>query len=206
MTTRLLLVRHGETHYNYNFRALGRADLPLTDTGRRQAECLREALASTYLDAIYSSPLVRARETAARIAETQGIDIHVEDGLIEMDIGDVEGLTFPEIRAKFPALAKNWGGADGPTFQMPGGERLIDVQGRAIETIDGLAARHPDQTTCLVTHNFVILSFLASVLDIELADFRRLRHGVAAITEVDVRPGRSRVIRLNDTCHLHGLG
>jgi broad specificity phosphatase PhoE len=206
MTTRLLLVRHGETYYNYNFLALGRADLPLTDTGRRQAECLREAFASTYLDAIYSSPLVRARETAARIAETQGIDVHVEDGLIEMDIGDVEGLTFPEIREKFPALAENWGGADGPTFQMLGGERLIDVQGRAIETIEGLAACHPDQTTCLVTHNFVILSFVASVLDIELADFRRLRHGVAAITEVDVRPGRSRVIRLNDTCHLHGLG
>ena len=68
-----------------------------------------------------------------------------------------------------------------------------------------LAAHHQDETVCAVTHNFVILSFLASVLGIELAQFRRLRHGVAAIAEVDVRPGRSRVVRLNDICHLDDL-
>lgn len=206
MTVRLLLVRHGETDHNRRLRALGRADIPLNETGRRQAHCLSEALSSAPLAAVYSSPLVRTRETASRIAAVHDLDVQVDAGLIEMDIGEVEGLTFPEIRERFPALAENWGGKDGPIFQMPGGERLIDVQTRAINTIDTLAARHSDQTICTVTHNFVILSFLASVLRIELADFRRLRHAVAAIAEIEVHPGRSRVVRLNDTCHLDGLG
>jgi broad specificity phosphatase PhoE len=205
LTVRLILVRHGQTDYNHRGLTLGRADIPLTDIGRHQAECLKSALTSPPLDAIYASPLIRARETAARIAEAHGLEVAIEQGLIEMDIGEVEGLTFSEVRQKFPALAENWGGSEGPVFRMPGGERLVDVQARAIQGIDTLAARHPDQTICAVTHNFVILAFLAHVLQIDLAHFRRLRHGVAAIAELELRSGRFRVVRLNDTCHLQGL-
>ena len=205
MTSRLVLVRHGETDYNRRGLALGRADAPLNETGRSQAECVREALACVPLTAVYASPLARAVDTATSIAAAHGMEVQIEHGLVEMDIGEVEGLTFPELRKQYPALAQNWGGADGPTFRMPGGERLVDVQRRAVDAIEVLAARHQDETFCVVTHNFVILSFLASVLGIELAQFRRLRHGVAAIAEIDVRPGRSRVVRLNDTCHLVGL-
>ena len=206
MTARLLLVRHGETEYNRRGLALGRADVPLNETGLRQAERLREALAEVPLTAVYASPLVRAVDTAMSIATAHGMEVLIEDDLIEMDIGEVEGLTFPELRKQFPALAQNWGGPDGPTFRMPGGERLVDVQRRAVDAIEALAARHQDETFCVVTHNFVILSFLAVVLGIELAQFRRLRHGVGAIAEIDISPGRSRVVRLNDTCHLDGLG
>ena len=205
MTSRVFLVRHGETEYNRRSLALGRADAPLNETGRRQAERLREALADAPLAAVYASPLARAFDTARSIAAAHGKAVLVEDGLVEMDIGEVEGLTFPELRKQFPALAQNWGGADGPTFRMPGGERLVDVQSRAVQAIEALAAKHQDESFCAVTHNFVILSFLASVLGIELAQFRRLRHGVAAIAEVDIRPGRSRIVRLNDACHLDGL-
>jgi probable phosphoglycerate mutase len=205
MSARLLLVRHGETEYNRRGLALGRADAPLNETGLSQAECLREALAGVPLTAIYSSPLARAVDTATRIAAAHGKEVLVDDGLIEMDVGEVEGLTFPELRKQFPALAQNWGGADGPAFRMPGGERLVDVQDRAVDAINALAALHRHDTFLAVTHNFVILSFLASVLGIELAQFRRLRHGVAAIAEIDIRPGRSRVVRLNDTCHLDGV-
>jgi broad specificity phosphatase PhoE len=202
---RLFLVRHGETEYNRRGLALGRADIPLNETGRHQAVRLRKALCEVPFTAVYSSPLGRAVDTATTIATEHGKEVQLDEGLIEMDIGEVEGLAFPELRVKFPALAQNWGGADGPTFRMPGGERLVDVQGRAVDAIEGLAAHHQDETICAVTHNFVILSFLSSVLGIELAQFRRLRHGVAAIAEVDFRPGRSRVVRLNDVCHLDGL-
>ena len=86
---------------------------------------------------------------------------------------------------------------------MPGGERLLDVQQRATEAIRSLAARHEEGAVCVVTHNFVILSLLTDVLNIDLAGFRRLRHAVGAITSLELRPGRrTRVIRLNDTCHL----
>lgn len=205
MTSRVVLVRHGETEHNRRSLALGRADAPLNETGRRQAERLREALANVSLTAIYASPLARAVDTATSIAAAHEKEVLIENGLIEMDIGEVEGLTLSELRKQFPALAQNWGGADGPTFRMPGGERLVDVQRRAVDAIEALAARHQGEIFCAVTHNFVILSFLAFVLGIELAQFRRLRHAVAAIAEVDVRPGRSRVVRLNDTCHLDGL-
>jgi broad specificity phosphatase PhoE len=202
VTTRLFLVRHGETEYNRRGLALGRADAPLNETGRQQADWLRKALAEVPFAAIYASPLARALDTAATIATAHGKEVQLDDGLIEMDIGEVEGLTFSELRQQFPALAQNWGGADGPTFRMPGGERLVDVQSRAVQTIEALATTHHDETICAVTHNFVILSFLSSVLGIELAQFRRLRHGVGAIAEVEMRPGRPRVVRLNDACHL----
>ena len=110
MTSRVFLVRHGETEYNRRGLALGRADAPLNETGRRQAERLREALAGAPVVAVYASPLVRAFDTAASIAAAHGKEVVVENGLIEMDIGEVEGLTFPEVRKQFPALAQNWGG------------------------------------------------------------------------------------------------
>jgi broad specificity phosphatase PhoE len=85
---------------------------------------------------------------------------------------------------------------------MPGGERLVDVQRRAWDTVQSLRALHPEETICAVTHNFVILTILAQALGLDLAAFRRLRHAVGAISEVEIRPGASRVRRLNDVCHL----
>jgi len=141
-------------------------------------------------------------ETAGAIATEHHLDVQVEAGLVEMDIGEAEGLTFAQVRERFPSLAQNWGGPDGPTFRMPGGERLVDVQERAWDTVQRLLARHQSDTVCAVTHNFVILSILAIALKMELAHFRRLRHAVAAISILDIEPGRIRVVRLNDTCHL----
>ena len=199
---RLFLLRHGETDSNRRGLALGRADVPLNERGRWQAQRLGAALAHEPLAAVYSSPLSRALDTARPIADAQGLDVQTEPGLREMDIGEAEGLTFAEVRARFPGLLEAWAGADGPSHAMPGGERLVDVQGRAWETIQAIAARHPEEAACVVTHNFVILSILTTVLGIELASFRRLRHSVAAISVLEFRPGRARVLALNDSCHL----
>ena len=199
---KLFLVRHGETEPNRQGFALGRADVPLTVVGRRQARLLGEALAAEPLAAVYASPLRRAVDTAEAIAVKHGLPVQIEPGLIEMDIGEAEGLTFTELRERFPELLHNWGGPDGPTFLMPGGERLVDVQERAWATVQSLVKRHQDDTVCAVTHNFVILSVLAAALGVDLANFRRLRHSVAAIAVIDFRPDRTRVLRMNDTCHL----
>jgi broad specificity phosphatase PhoE len=198
----LFLVRHGETESNRAGLALGRADLPLNEHGRWQAQRLAVALAAERLTAVYSSPLARALHTAREIAAPHGLEVREEDGLIEMDIGEAEGLTFSQVRERFPDLAQNWGGPQGPAFQMPGGERLVDVQARAWQAVQRLAARHVDERVCAVAHNFVILSVLCSALGISLANFRRLRHSVAAVAVLDVRPDRARIQRLNDTCHL----
>ncbi len=186
--------------------ALGRADVPLNERGRWQAGRLAGALAAEPLVAVYSSPLSRALDTARPIAEAHDLTVQTESGLREMDIGEAEGLTFAEVRARFPGLLEAWVGADGPSHAMPGGERLVDVQVRAWDTIQAITARHPEETACAVSHNFVILCILTRVLGIDLANFRRLRHSVAAISVLEFRADRARVLSLDDTCHLEAAG
>jgi broad specificity phosphatase PhoE len=198
----LYLVRHGETESNRNRLALGRADVPLNEAGEKQAACLGKALAGEPIAAVYSSPLARAMQTAAAIASGSGLGVQVKPGLIEMDIGEAEGLTFPEVRERFPGLLEGWVAEDGPSYPMPGGERLTDVQKRAWEAVQSLASLHADETICAVTHNFVILSVLTTALGVNLASFRRLQHGVGALSVLEVGPARVRVRRMNDTCHL----
>jgi len=203
---RLILVRHGETEHNRTHLALGRADVPLNNTGLRQAAALEFALAEESIAAIYSSPLQRALETAKRIAAPHDLDVIIEERLIEMDIGELEGLTGAEMVRQHPDLMENWGGPKGVTYRMPGSnETLTDVQVRARQAVEEMLARHPDETVVAVTHNFVILATLAWLLTIELAEFRRLRHSVAAISSVEMASGRVQVITLNDTSHLRGI-
>jgi 2,3-bisphosphoglycerate-dependent phosphoglycerate mutase len=203
LTLRLFLVRHGETESNRQGLALGRADVPLNDLGRKQAGQLAAALADEPLLAIYASPLQRTIDTARAIATAHNLSVSIEPAFIEMDVGEVEGLTFSELRERYPQLLETWVSAQGPQSAMPGGERLLDVQQRATKAVQSLATRHPEGAVCVVTHNFVILSLLADALAIDLAGFRRLRHAVGAITTLELRPGRHvRVLRLNDTCHL----
>jgi broad specificity phosphatase PhoE len=206
MTTRLFLVRHGQTESNREGLALGRADVPLNDLGRRQAGCVASALIAESLVAVYASPLTRAVETARPVAAAHGLESRPEPGLIEMDIGELDGLTFGEVRERYPQLLEAWTGEDGPNQAMPGGERLIDVQQRASLAIEAIAERHADRSVCIVTHNFVLLSIAAQFLGAGLPAFRRLRHSVGGITTLDAERGRWRVVRLNDTCHLDGLG
>jgi len=182
---------------------LGQGDAPLNETGVRQAAALEFALAPEKIVAIYASPLSRTMATVAAIANPHSLIVTPEERLIEMDIGKLEGMTGAEMVKQHPDLMENWGGAKGPTYRMPGSEeRLIDVQARARAAIEEMLARHPDETVVAVTHNFVILGALAWLIGIQLADFRRLRQSVAAISRVDLRPGQAQVIALNDTCHL----
>lgn len=199
---RVYLVRHGETESNRLGLALGRDDVPLNEHGLWQAERVGRALASEPLVAVYSSPLRRALDTAGAVAGHHGREVQVEERLIEMDVGELDGLTFAEVRKRYPDLLEKWVGGPGPTQTMPGGERLVDVQERAWALVNELAVRHSDEVIAAVSHNFVILSLLARALGIELAQFRRLRHSVGAVSVLDFSPKRVKVVRLNDTCHL----
>ena len=198
----LIMVRHGETEANRRGLALGRADLPLNEIGRKQAIQIAAALAAEPIVAVYCSPLARAMATAGPIAAVHHLPVDIDPALIEMDIGELDGLTFPQVRERYPGLLELWTSAEGPREAMPGGECLQDVQGRATEALRLIAQRHADATACVVTHNFVILSLLAHVLGIDLAGFRRLRHNVAAITTLELSRDRWRLVRLNDGCHL----
>jgi len=199
-------VRHGETDSNRQGLALGRADVSLNGTGRWQAERLAVALSTEPIVAVYSSPLSRTVDTAQPIASAHGLAVEIEAGLIEMDIGELDGLTFSEVRERYPDLLEAWVAHEGPSQAMPGGERLVDVQERAADAVRSLAERHPDEAICVVTHNFVILSVLAGIFAIDLSGFRRLRHAVVGITTLEINGDRQRLLRFNDTCHLAGIG
>jgi probable phosphoglycerate mutase len=195
-------VRHGETNSNRQGLALGRADVSLNETGRRQAELLAVALSSQPIVAVYSSPLSRTLDTARPIASAHGLTVEIDSRLIEMDIGKLDGLAFSEVRERYPGLLEAWVSEGGPAHAMPGGERLIDVQARANDAVSSLAELHSEQAICAVTHNFVILSLLADIFAVDLSGFRRLRHAVAGITTIQVENDRRRILRFNDTCHL----
>ena len=201
----LFLVRHGETEHNRQSLALGQEDVPLNETGLRQAEALGHALSGERLAVVYASPLVRASRTAEAIAKPYGLEVVIEDGLIEMDVGEMDGMPFADVREKFPEFIERWLGPEGSNERMPGGERLVDVRERAGAALSAIVERHEGGRVCLVSHNFVILSLLTQLMGLELAGFRRLRHSVAAITRVEWRHGAPVVVSLNDTCHLAGM-
>ncbi len=122
MTTRLLLVRHGETVWNVDEVYRGRADVPLSDMGKRQAELLGRRLQHEGVTALRASPLVRAAETAAAIGRRTGVAVEVDSDLNDLDCGEWEGLSDRESRRKYPDLRQRWL-SEPHLVRLPGGSR-----------------------------------------------------------------------------------
>jgi broad specificity phosphatase PhoE len=145
--TTILLARHGESDWNRDRRWQGHADRPLTDLGREQARVLAGRLATTELDAVYSSDLQRARETAALVAELHGLPVRELSDLREVDVGSWSGLTRAEAEELFPDAFRRWteggeGWDDGETYEQ--------LSERVIGAVFEIAARHPDDRVLLV--------------------------------------------------------
>ena len=157
--------------------------------------------------AVYSSPLRRALDTAEAIASRHGLEITVDEGLTEMDVGELDGLTFEEMRARYPDFMSRWLSEEAGTMHMPGGgECLQDVQDRALACLRRIAEAQGHGSVVVVTHNFTIHTLLCHALNMSICDFRRLRHDLAAFSTLDLRDGRAVVVQMNDTCHLQARG
>jgi probable phosphoglycerate mutase len=147
--TTFLLVRHGETDWNREQRWQGHADQPLNDLGREQARGLARTLAGEALDAVYSSDLLRARETAGILAEPLGLRVRLDPRLREVDVGGWSGLTHGEIELRYPdghrrRLDGGTGWEDGETYGAMGA--------RVLEALRAIADEHPDGRILVVTH------------------------------------------------------
>jgi broad specificity phosphatase PhoE len=200
---KILLVRHGETDWNLAGRFQGRSDVPLNQKGVEQANALASALGGESLAAIYSSPLVRARETARLIQVFHpSAPLYEEEGLVEMDLGEFEGIEGPRWAEKHADFRKAW--RDNPaSVTMPGGESLQEVQARAMATLERISKAHPPDCTLLVcSHNFVILTILCHALEIPLDRFRELKQGTAAMNILYLQGRRLRAEVVNDRSHL----
>ena len=200
---RLLLFRHGETAHNAERLALGRQDVPLNERGRAQAQ----AIARKYGDgsgiaAVYASPLQRAVATASPLAEALGLTVQTQPALIEMDIGELEELSFTAVRERYPDFVRRWLSDDCADAQMPGGESARQVQERAWPAIERIRERHPEDTVAVVTHNFVLLMTLCRVLHLPIERFRGIRQDLGAVSVLELSPERETVVTLNDRCHL----
>ena len=147
MPTTLVLVRHGETDWNRERRFQGHADMPLNDTGRRQARELADALRYEGLTVVYTSPLRRASETAGIVAHRLGLEAEELEALREIDVGDWQGLTVDEVKARFPELADvAWRSG------WPNGETHEQLGARVLPALLDLPGRHPDARVLGVTH------------------------------------------------------
>jgi broad specificity phosphatase PhoE len=202
---RLILVRHGETEHNRGGLTLGRADVPLNDRGRAQARAVAASFTRPPA-AIYASPLARAHDTARAIGAATGVAVAVERDLIEMDVGEMEHLAGAELRGRYPDFLRVWRSGDAADARMPGGETLREVQTRAWAAIERMRAGHADAEIAAVTHNFVILTVVCKALNLPLREFRRVRHGLASRTVIDIRDGGATLIQLNDNAHLLAAG
>lgn len=201
MAMRLILIRHGETTWNAIHRFQGFADIELSPRGRSQASSLAQSLKNEALAAIYSSPLIRARETAAEIAKYHPCPVVIEEGLKELNQGLLEGLTAEELRRDYPGFLEDWRRAPAKV-RLPGGETLAELQERAWSAVQGILGRHPAGSVAAVAHSFVNLAILCRVLEIPLDHFRLLRQEASAKNIIEFSE-RGPVLRcLNDTCHL----
>jgi broad specificity phosphatase PhoE len=194
--TRLYLVRHASTVESARGRCIGRTDVPLSAAGSDCAERLAANLAPVGLNAVYSSPLRRARATAAPIAVAAGREVVIADGLAEIDFGTLEGRTFDAIAAAEPDLYERWMKA--PTeISFPGGESYADLKARAVAALDAIVTRHPGATIVVVSHGGPIRALLVHLLGLSDHAAFALAVDPGAVAEMDLSGGRSRLRSLN---------
>jgi probable phosphoglycerate mutase len=178
--TTILLARHGETDWNRDGRFQGHADPALNDLGRRQAHELGLRMRGERLDAIWSSDLRRAAETAQHVAGRLGLKVLNTRGLREMDVGSWSGLTRDEIAERWPTEYERWReGGHG----WDDGERFEAMQRRVVEAVLAIASTNPGQRVLVVTHGGPIRALHAFAEGITLAEHRR-RRGPASNCEV----------------------
>ncbi len=198
---RFILVRHGQTHWNKQRRIQGGgADIDLDATGRHQAAQVAQALGNHTLEAIYSSPMKRARNTARAIARHHGLPVEIDPDLREADMGDLDGLTINEPSKQFGDFWQQWR-ADIASAQFPGGESMQSLRHRVEGAFQRIRERHPKGTVVVVGHTFALGTALVGALGLDLSYFRRFRLETGSITALDLEDGGATLVSLNDTCH-----
>jgi len=204
--TRFVLIRHGQTEWNRIERFRGRADVPLNETGLRQAAATGKRIAADWkISAVYSSPLSRAVKTAEAIAEHFGLPVQTHPGLIDIDYGAWLGLSPEQARQRWPAEVAAWYSTP-ERARIRGGEGLDGLRERTVSAVRGFAGRHAGETIAMVGHIVVNRVILLAVLGLGLDRFWHLQQEPCAINVFESDGADFVLCSMNDTCHLRGLG
>jgi broad specificity phosphatase PhoE len=206
MATHIVLVRHGQTGWNLEERFRGTADVALNARGTQQAEAAARRLSGEPIRAVYSSPLVRAQQTAGFIADPHGLSVEVVDAFASVDYGDWEGMLESEVAEQYPDLYRRYRTRP-DLVDFPNGESLAILRTRAMTALGEIFRLHPDERVVVVTHQVVTRTVLCAVLGVTNAHYWRLAQGTACINRFthDASGGLA-LVAMNDLCHLEGSG
>lgn len=195
--TVVLLVRHGQTPTTGKLLPGRAPGLHLADSGIEQAQRAAERISAlTKVDAIYSSPLERARETAAPIAAARGLKTRIDKGLLECDFGDWTGA---ELKSLMKLPEWNTVQRAPSTFTFPGGESFTAMQNRIVGAIDRLRAAHPGGTIVCVSHADPIKAAVAHAMGTHIDLFQRIVIGTCSVSAIAYGMGAPVVLTVNST-------
>ena len=194
----IFIVRHGETALNREGRLQGRIDLELSERGGEQVTRVSQRFAPDLVARIYTSPLRRAQQTAAAIAEVSGAGVEVDDRLLELDYGEWDGKPLSEMRTPRGEL---WF-AD-PTFAPPGGESLVDVTARVEAFCRDRLRPDGGERIVAVSHVSPIKAAVIWALGVDERATLRMQLGLASISTIGARAnGGPYLVSFNDCAHL----
>lgn len=198
----VFLIRHGQTQWNKERRFLGRSDIPLDDEGHAQARLLTKALRSIPLEAVYSSPLARAWETAMTLAEPHDLQPTALPGLTELDQGLLEGMKGALLPERYPQFFEDWR-ADPTHVRVPGGETLAECQERAVASIlQMLASRSSTGPVAVVSHKVAISGVICDTIGLPPRFNMMVGQKNTAINLLSYKDGQLQLHRLNEATHL----
>jgi broad specificity phosphatase PhoE len=203
-TTSIYLVRHGQTAWNKEEIFRGRSDIPLNETGLKEAELAGEYLRKKEIHVIYSSPLSRALQTAQKIGQFHNLEVRPLDGMIDMSFGGWEGKSLEEVREKDKERYQLW--IEEPhRVKFPGGESLEEVRIRSMAALEEVIQKHPGKTLVLVSHRVINKVLICGILGIDNSHFWQIGQDTTAINLIQSKNGRYILSLLNETCHLKPL-
>jgi broad specificity phosphatase PhoE len=205
---KLILVRHGETYWNDERRVQGGdSDIELNDTGLEQARKLAAFLENEPVAAVLSSPLRRAIATAEVIARHHQLPVEVDQGLRELRVGELEGMSVSNLSTTFSQFLMRWW-RDGGTMKLPNGESLVELQQRAWKAVEHLLEGHKtnpehneENTVVVVSHYFVTLAIVLKALNLPLDCFTKFKVDLGGVSVLEIQDYGTRLVTFNDTSY-----
>lgn len=199
--TKLILVRHGQTIWNHEFRYQGHTDVPLTEEGLRQAEKVAGRLAKEQVGTVYASDLGRAAQTAQTIAARHGQPVFLLSALREVNFGLWEGKTYQEVKREYTDGLTDWFNRPADIL-IPQGETFQQVKERAYAAILEVVKQHEGETVVVVSHGGTIRTILCAALELHLNRLWCIKQDNTAVNILEFYQDKAFVSMVNDTHHL----
>jgi len=199
--TKVYLARHGQTEWNKKLTFRGRIDVPLNEAGHREARALSDALKDKNIEAIYTSPLRRSIETAQPIAKFFYLEIVPVQGLIDINYGDWEGLTFSEVKKRYSDQYDEWEKKP-DLIRFPHGETLDEAKERSFRAFISIVEKNPGKSILIVPHRVINKVLLCALLGLSNSHFWEIKQDTGCINLIEYVNNKFILSLMNDTCHL----